>query len=159
MAEFTVQFSSSAVSWTFFNFSKLNDSDRSYYNMSCEKKLIWKWKSPRESFCFQLICLTKGPIIHWVIIAMNHLLKFYIQPVYFFVCFCLGRLAFCSCFGDTKHMSQSVFATVPLQARLNLCFDIFHFCIFLLKSQQYIFKNTHRKLFHYRVLSKIFKSF
>ena len=57
-----------------------------------------------------------------------------------------------------KHMSQSVVATVQLETRLNLRFDFFHFCTFLLKNQQCIFKNKHWKVFHYIVLSKIFRS-
>ena len=57
-----------------------------------------------------------------------------------------------------KHISQSVAATVPLKTRINLRFDIFSFCIFLLKNQRYFFKSKHWKVFHYTHFSKNYKS-
>ena len=135
----------------------VNDSDHSDYDMSCEKKVVLKQKSPRWSFRFQLICLTKGPINHWTQIAINHLLKFHIQHIYLFACFYLGRLAFRGCFVDTESMSQSVVATVLLETRLTLWnFSLLH--VSPEKPTIYFQKQALKGVPIYTVLSKIFKS-
>ena len=55
----------------------------------------------------------------------------------------LGKITFSQLFcWHRKHMSQCLVATVPLETRLKLRFDIFHSSLYL-KNQQFIFKNKH----------------